>query len=72
MNPSSGIKGKNLEQDWDTLLSLAKQHGWTKHEKGDQVLEKGGSKIPTEMKGCNFSTKAHVLSQQRVSAGKGT
>ena len=40
MNPSSGTRGKNLEKDWDTLLSLAKEHGWTKHEKGERVLEK--------------------------------
>ena len=30
INQRSYTKGRNLEQDWDTVLSAAKENGWTK------------------------------------------
>ena len=32
VNRSSDKKGKNLEPDWERLLSRAKEHGWSKNE----------------------------------------
>ena len=30
----SNTSGQHLEEDWDTLLSLAKENGWSKKKRG--------------------------------------